>query len=372
MRSCLIVYHYLPHYRYGVFKTLDESDEWDFTFAADADSGGSCIKTIPLEAGLKIKPLHNVQIGHVLWQRGLLCEVMRGRYDAVILLGDASFLTTWLATLLLRCRRIPALYWTIGWHRPDRGLKRLLRLVFYRLPTALLLYGEDARQVGIRMGFPVTRMRVIGNSYESPPSGGPAVATEWTLPEGSSSRQSVYVGAVARLTPLKRFDMLLSACKILRDDGLDVGVILTGDGSEREALNRLANELQVPAVFTGELHEERDLQSVYERLTISVLPERAGLTVMQSLEHGTPVVTVDDPYRQVPEFRAVLPGRTGELYKPDSVRDLAAAIRRCLTSLEANPGKMAANCRRELAERWTPQAHAARILVALSEICAEN
>lgn len=74
---------------------------------------------------------------------------------------------------------------------------------------------------------------------------------------------------------------------------------------------------------------------------MTVLPERAGLTVMKSLQFGVPVVTVDDPYRQVPEYRAVVPGVTGELYPPGDVEGLGLAILRALEMIDRDPSGVA-------------------------------
>ena len=371
-RSCLVVQPFLSHYRYGVFTALDDRPDWRFTFAADPDSGFWGVGTIAPESLTRVKPLRNSWVGRVLWQRGLIREALTGDYTLALFSGDASFVSTWLAAGVLRLRRIPVAFWTIGWHRPEAGLKRLWRLGFYSLSTALLLYGEDGREMGLRLGFPENRMRVIGNSYQGPPVEAAPGGTEFAVPTDLDSDQRVWVGAVARLTSLKRFDMLLAACRSLRDAGVDIGVILAGDGSERENLRRLSQDLGVPTVFPGEVYDGPGLSSIYERLAVTVLPERAGLTVMQSLEHGTPVVTVADPYRQVPEFRAVRAGATGELFRADDVDDLAVAISRCLSLVRDDPGRIAGNCRQEVLERWSPQAHAERIVAALSDLCPSS
>jgi hypothetical protein len=58
------------------------------------------------------------------------------------------------------------LFWTHGWTRPDRGLKRVFRGTFYRLAHSLLLYGHYARDIGLREGISPARLRVIYNSLD--------------------------------------------------------------------------------------------------------------------------------------------------------------------------------------------------------------
>lgn len=365
--SVLIVQQLLAHYRRGVLMELERSAAIQVTFAADTSSKDGSIPGIPLTSFRRTVRLKNSWLGPVLWQRGLLRCIVRGRFDCVIFSGDAKHISTWVALALARLLGARTYLWTIGWHRPDSTrLKGMARTLFYRLADRILLYGEDGYRLGAEAGFPTDRMSVIGNSYsQSPSASTPVEALD--LEASLSHDRTRFVGAIVRLNHEKRFDMLVSAVDVLRRQGRDIGVLLTGSGPAQETIAKEAERLGVPLFLTGAAYDDATISAVYRKLDVTVLPERAGLTVMQSLTYGTPVVTVDDPYHQVPEFRAVIPGVTGVLYPRGNVDALARAIDQCLRMVDEQGESLAEACRAEIEKNWSVEAHARRLLSALGE-----
>lgn len=356
----LIVYPHIPHYRRAVFECLEREVSMQVTFAADTTSGPSGIPTVNLEVFNRSLRLRNVWRGSILWQRGLLPHLLRERYDHAIFLGNASYLSTWAALLLLRFRRTRTYLWTIGWHKPDTGFKRFLRVGFYRMADALMLYGIDGRRIALDAGISPEKITVVGNSQNFAPD-----EIEVLERFGGKMRDVPTIGAVVRFTAWKRLDLLLHAVSILKSRGALLRVLLVGDGPERGALESLAGELKIDARFTGAVYDDARLHEILSELDLTVMPEVAGLTVIQSLSYGIPVVTVDDPDRQAPEFRAVVPGVTGGLYEAGNVHALADEIETWLARLKGNAEDVARACVREVRENWSPASNAARILEAL-------
>lgn len=369
-RRCLIVAEHLSHYRFGVYSILDSSADWRFSFRAGPSARSGTIEGIPPDDLSDAKLMTTIRFGRFVWQRGILHMCLTQRPDAAIFVGDARFLSSWLAALILRLKHVPVLFWTIGWHRPERGVKRLVRLLFYRLANKLLLYGSDGAAIGRSMGYPDSRMTIIGNSYESCFSNRTHDAPGIPGDEGRRLAVGEWVGAVSRVTAEKRFDLLIEAVRILRSEGRALSVLLVGAGEERKRLRIQAADSGVPLITLDPLYDEESLNEVYSRLSVTVLPERAGLAVIQSLSHGTPVVSVDDPYRQVPEFRAIKNGITGSLYTPGSPEELARAVQSCADMVARAPRRVDEQCKSEVAENWSAAQHASRILDALS--CKED
>ena len=366
LRQCLVVTEHLSHYRVGVYRELDSSDGWSFTFAgADQVRDGS-IPAIPRGSVQNQLQIRNYWVANrLLIQPRVVWLSLTRNYQSVIFVGNVAFVTTWVAALILRLRRIPVLFWTIGWSRPDKNrLKWAARRAFYGLADRLLLYGEDGFAFGLEAGVNPAKMLVIGNSFSF---GGPSSSHNEKVPDlRTPDPQTRYVGAVVRLNPEKRFDMLIAAVAQLRAEGMDVAVLLTGSGPAEKELQEQAAQLSGPLVITGPLHDENHLRTVYSHLVVTVIPERAGLSVMQSMKFGTPVVTTDDPTVQVPEFRAVVPGKTGYLYRRGSVASLGAAIRRSLELVERDAAGVGDACRAEISRNWSVQAQARKILEGLN------
>ena len=353
----LIVYPYLFHYRFGVFKALEERDDLDLVFVSDVEGRKGIAATSPR----LFKEHHRVKTitrSRFTWQVGLLYFVATQKYDSVIFHGDVWSISTWVAAAIARLRQRRVFFWTIGWHRPDPAVIAQLRVSFYRLAHELLVYGNTGRDIGILMGYPRSRMHVIYNSHESSQQ----IAHEGQDPVVQlTSHPALTVGAVIRLTAIKRLDLLIDAVAHLARRGSSVRVILAGEGPERESLERLAARRGIDAVFTGAIYSKADLRSFYEAVDVTVVPAAAGLTVIQSLSQGVPVVTDDDEYGQMPEAEAVVEGVTGGRYRKGDVDELASTIMRVAAAVRRDPEASASRARQEVEARWTPAAQCAKI-----------
>jgi len=102
----------------------------------------------------------------VLVQRGLLRLALRRDVKAIVFLGDVHYASTWVSAAVARLVGKRVLFWTIGWHREEGGLKALVRRTFYRLSHGLLLYGHFAKQEALKRGFPAERLYVVYNSLD--------------------------------------------------------------------------------------------------------------------------------------------------------------------------------------------------------------
>lgn len=349
----------LYHYRAGVFRALDARRDIEATFASDTKSRDGIAVIQPSELS-RHRRLRARRFGRLEWHQGVVSLLLRASFSDVVFLGDVSTVSTWIGALVARARGMRVYFWTIGWHRPERGIKRVIRMTFYRLADRLLLYGNGAVEIGAALGYPREKMSVIGNSID--PHAKVPRRGAIRLPTRQAS--VAWYGAVIRLTSVKRLDMLVDAVAMLREQGHDARVMLVGAGPEEPRLRSRANERGVPLSLTGPAYDTEDLSRVYEVLDVTVVPAAVGLSAIQSLAYGVPVVSDDDSYAQMPEWEAIKPGATGETYRSGSVEGLAQAMMRVTERLQREREYVAAVCRDEYS-RWSPEAHAARIAKVL-------
>lgn len=358
-KSVLVVYPFLQHYRRGVFLELDRIPGLDFTFAADT-GGREGIASMDTAELMRFHRIRTRRFLRAEFQTGLRA-LMRDDFDSVIFYGDAASLSTWVAAAYARIKGMKVYFWTIGWHRPESGLKRRLRLAFYRLSHQLLVYGNVARDIGIQMGFPDERIAVIGNSITLDPGSSPGDEPLVAAPDHGSP---LIVGAVARLTQVKRFDLLVDACGILCRRGIDIQIRLAGAGACRESLDRQAAEASVPIDFIGPIYSGSALAAFYRGLDVTVVPQAVGLTAIQSLGYGVPVISDDNICTQMPEWESIVPGITGDTYDHGDPLALAESILRVASAKTAHADVHQA-CRAEYAARWSPPLHASNIAKVL-------
>ncbi len=264
--------------------------------------------------------------GPFFWQRGAVRLALRSKADILVVLGDVKVISSWLVLIIARVRGVPALLWTIGWHRREIGVKRL-RMTFYRMAKALLVYGRTGKQLGKEAGYPDHRMFVVGIVYPPRQQCLLRVIASFPVPILPPLRKRVIL-SVGRLTPIKQYDLLLRAVDTDQILKAESTIVLVGEGTERLFLESQAKELDIDLRLVGSVYGLEQLAPYYAHACVTVIPGAAGLTAVQSISFGVPVITHDDPEHQMPEFEAVVPGVTGDFFQFGDPRDLAGVIRR--------------------------------------------
>lgn len=194
------------------------------------------------------------------------------------------------------------------------------------------------------------RMNVLGNFVDVRPlpvkdvPGGPLV----------------YAG---RLAAEKGIDVLIRAVGGLPPDA---ELQVAGDGPERAALERLADEAAPGRVqFRGRLGKE-DLLALLRSASVAVVPSRwhenMPMAVLEAFGCGLPVVATD--LGGLPEL--VTPGVDGAIVAPED----PAALAEALAELLADPARtfaMGLAGRRKVAADFAPEQHLSRLLALYAE-----
>ncbi|MGW7271253.1 glycosyltransferase [Streptomyces sp. NPDC054864] len=215
--------------------------------------------------------------------------------------------------------------------RPLTAGVRALYLTGERLGRATVAVSPSVAERLSSWGVPRQRIHVVPNGidverFRFDPRARIAARRQLGLPD-----EAFVVGAVGRLTPGKRFDVLLHALARLPRD---VRVLLVGGGPEETGLRATAAQLGVAdrVLFAGERphtsgertcevgRSEADLPALLAAMDVlaSPSPEEAfGLAVVEGLAAGLPVLYVRCPaVEDLPPDAAV--GAERVLGDPDS------------------------------------------------------
>lgn len=347
----------LAMYRRALYQVLDSYPGADFVHFADPREM-SGIRPMDSAGLVEFNVLRNLVIGPLLWQKGAISAGFRKDIDSYIFTGNVKYASTWAAALIARARRKSVHFWTMGWHKKECGLKRIIRLVFYRIAHGLLVYSDMGKDLAIASGYPAERIHVVLNSVADLPEDGGLFTPR--------AGETVAVGAAARLTEAKNFTLLVQALALLRERGSAIRLILLGDGPERERLVSLVDQSGIDCEFLGAKYEPSEIRDFYRSIWVTVLPSAAGLTTIQSLAHGVPVITDDAEDSQGPESCAILPGVTGDRYAAGEVEALASKLLTWVGKVDEAPDRVATVCRREVENRWTPESQARRMIHAVT------
>jgi glycosyltransferase involved in cell wall biosynthesis len=201
-------------------------------------------------------------------------------------------------------------------------------------------------------GVGTTRLRLVPNST---PLAAPARAS-------AARPYLLYSGRLSREKGI--------ACLIRAVDGLDVDLLVAGDGPEAEAMRRLAAGTKQPSRVRFLGHCQRSaLQELLAGALLIVVPsewyENAPMAVLEAFAAGKPVVA--SAIGGIPEL--VRPGETGALFPPgDSVR-LNEALRSLLAS-PATVARLGENAREMAKNRFSPDVHLRELVKVYAEVMA--
>ncbi len=141
----------------------------------------------------------------------------------------------------------------------------------------------------------------------------------------------IIIGTVAPLRREKNLGRLLRAVASL-DRALPARLVIAGGGSEKQALEDLARDLDLGdrVVFLGPVAEARRALSLFDIFALSSDTEQMPLTILEAMAAGLPVATVD-----VGDVRHMLaPGNRILVTAKGDEAGLAAALARLASDAE--------------------------------------
>ena len=371
------VHHFYPHYRLPVMRYLDADPELQCTFLGDDHEFEGRIKPAAIPAGMRfVHARARRVVGPVMWQSEVIRAARSPRFDAIVLHGVAYWASMWAAAAVGRIAGKRVFLWGHGYLYPPKGLKGVLRRAFYALPHAHLLYGHYAKEFARRRGWPDDRLHVIHNGLDQDEL--EHSAANLGSDHGASLRLQLFgdpdvrvITCPTRLVRIRRLDLLLEASAILRGRGLPVCLLFIGSGPERRSLAIQAAECGVSVHFEGECYDERRIASLLRAAHIAAAPGCVGLSALHCMAHGLPVVTHDELRHQMPEHEAIIPGRTGSLFRRGDPHSLADALEQWLRD-PARLDAAAHECRTIVRRFWNARTQAQAISRALRGADADD
>lgn len=358
-------------YRYPVFRliTQESPNGVAVVIFADPREDSSKVRLAPIsycnldpeKGGIRWKSIRSYYFRNIcFWQTGLQKLALDKKHKLIVYWGEAHRLSTWLSAILARLVGKKVVFWTHGIYGNEGRFKRKIRTLFYHLAHKVLLYGEHGKRQLELSSIPSERLHVINNSLNVKAQlrkiHSLDVATLNSVRRKICTEAEKLLIFVGRLEPQKNLDLLLEALAILRQKGRLVKVLLIGSGSERDSLTRKTSDLGLEGsvIFYGECYEDDVVIPLLAASDICVSPGEVGLTAMHALVCGTPVISHDDFPNQMPEFEAILPGKSGGFFRRGDAVDLANKISICFSEIESGD-ITAEKCREQIVSNYTPE-----------------
>lgn len=353
MKICLI-YNYAQHYRTNIFILMDQQMNIDFVF------GEKYLNVKKMDYSLLNHKVNEVKtrqlIGPMDWQCGVVKQLFNG-YDKFIMLGKPMSISTWVVLILGRLMGKEIYFWTHGWYGKESFVKTLIKKVFFGLANGTMTYGNYARNLMIQKGLKAGKITTIHNSlmYDEQIKMRETLTSTALYQEhfGNSNPVVIFVG---RLTSIKKLDQILEAQATCKLRGFNFNVVYVGDGTEKESLEKKVKHLELmdKVWFFGPSYNEKELSGLIYNADLCVAPGNIGLTAMHAMAYGCPCMSHNDFPYQMPEFEAIIEGKTGGFFERDNVTSLADNIQKWFTEHKHEREQIRQNCFKEIDENWNP------------------
>lgn len=237
------------------------------------------------------------------------------------LLHPHDYKTNFLSVLASRWFKIPVVTTVHGYVVRTSKLSAYYRIDRWSLRRMqhVVTVSRDLYDHCLSLGIPAKRCTLIHNAIDSETfrrTQSPAKAkARW----GINPSRTV-IGAVGRLSPEKGFDQLIRVVGKLCQEGLELELLIAGEGSERPALEQLIRELRCEKRIRL-LGHCSNLPALYQAIDIFALSSlREGLpnVVLEALAFEVPtlatrVASVPDVIRHDENGLLITPGNQAEL-----------------------------------------------------------
>jgi len=252
----------------------------------------------------------------LVWQHGAMDWLRGADPDVLVCEANARYLVTRRMRRWMHARRRPVLGWGLGTYTVQQSMqaaRSLGREGFLRGFDGMIAYSSRAAREYAAVGIPEDRIVVAPNSTKPRPARRPP-----ERPDRFTDRPVVLF--VGRINEGKRLPILIEAIASLPEADRPV-LEIVGDGPAREAAESLAKEILPEARFLGSKYGA-ELDPIFARADLFVLPGLGGLAMQEAMAHGLPIVVADGDGTQEDLVR---PGN-GWNVEPGNLADLRDTI----------------------------------------------
>jgi glycosyltransferase involved in cell wall biosynthesis len=236
----------------------------------------------------------------------LLFEILKGKYDVII--ADGAIYPD-LVPLLIGCKltKKPFIVWSGGNMRDnaprltDPLIKKIVYVLVsyvYRRCNAAIAYGTGTKEflsfLGMNSGKIFIATNTVDNFFfeEMPKTNRKKIEMLRKELDLRDKKVILYVGS---LELRKKLETLLMTFEKVRTTQHETSLLIVGDGPDKDRLLKLCNKkaLNRDVKFVGKV-DYFDVPLYYSLSDVFVLPSQGGITVMEAMASGKPVIVSEE------------------------------------------------------------------------------
>ncbi|HSM24611.1 MAG TPA: glycosyltransferase family 4 protein [Anaerolineaceae bacterium] len=208
--------------------------------------------------------------------------------DILIAEANPRYLSTPAVLKWMRSKSKPVLGWGLGvphYSGMFSGLRNNSRRKFLSAFSGMIAYSQQGAKQYLQSGFTPEQVYIAKNATSPAPQTDPPQRSYFSI-----ARKPIvlYVG---RLQKRKRIDSLINVCGKLPEN-IQPELWIVGNGEIRDELEGLAKSVYPNTRFWGQKFGE-ELESIFIKADLFVLPGTGGLAVQQAMSFALPVVVAE-------------------------------------------------------------------------------
>ncbi len=286
-------------------------EDFDSHFRQRINWGVSILKGYKYKFLKNLLPLKLSSSRGIWLNPGIIQELLRGNYDALLVHGW-NYFTSWLAFLTSFITKTPILLHgenplnqELLKSRLKRKFKKIILGWFFKRVTAFLYIGEENRKFYQHYGVPESKLFFVPYAVDNKRYVSDARKLKPRKSELKSEigidPDKVAILFVGRLIEKKKsFDLLEAYETVTKNSQLktsNLALVFVGDGVLRSGLEDYTREHRLEDVYFAGFKNKPELWKYYALADIFVLPSGAGETwgivVNEAMCFGLPVVVSD-------------------------------------------------------------------------------
>ncbi|WP_352418665.1 glycosyltransferase family 4 protein [Proteiniborus sp.] len=281
------------------------------------------------ERGINIEVFEQKKRYDLSVVKRLLSEIKKGKYDIVHCHGARA---NFMAFLLKLFYKIPSVTTVHSDYKLDFQDNRYKDLVYTKINTLALKFidyyigvSDSFRKMLIDRGFDSDKIFTVYNGIEM------NLMKELTNPVEffkryniTSDKDTILIGTLARLHPVKGVDVLIRGAKKVLDQRQNVKFLIGGDGTEAPMLKELAKELGIEknVCFLGFVNEPSSFFNAIDVNTVTSHSESFPYVIMEGGAFRKTIVASN--VGGIGDI--VIEGKTGFLFEDGDHEKLAAQL----------------------------------------------
>lgn len=321
----IIIEPVIAHYREDIFNKLIINQTFHFKIIAGSNYLG--IKEASLGKNEIILKYFTIKLfgKRFYYLKGALNHINKENPDIIICSGidfhHIHSLFVFILQRLIRRKRI--IWWSHAGMGKQGYIGRKLRSMFYRNSDGIFVYGKQGSINLINMGVDEKKIQIVKNALNYKDYGFHN-DQELNLKRDNKTIHLLFCG---RINEDKKLNILLDAVKELKyNHKIQVICDIVGGGNI-DLLLKLTNELNINDCvnFAGAKYDN-ELVEYFKKADIFVYPGGIGLSLVQAMSYGLPVITTNNMELHGPEIELLEPKRNGDLFVDGDSLDLANRI----------------------------------------------